>query len=153
MTTLSITAGISTEHLKQVYSDPRMQRIGHDHRQVGPVNHPLASYLSAWIDGEFVGAFLAIRASMVEVDLHALLLASAVQQSRALGRLAVNWAFEQPGVMRVTGYVIDGLDSALNYCRKVGLQHEGCRRHACSQNGIPRDVHILGATREDWMKS
>lgn len=153
MTALSITAGISTEHLQQVYSDPRMQRIGHDHRQVGPVNHPLASYLSAWIDREFVGAFLAIRSSMVEIDMHALLLASATEQSRALGRLAVDWAFDQPGVLRVTGYVIDGLDSALNYCRKVGMQYEGRRRHACSQNGVPRDVHILGITRQDWIKS
>ena len=153
MTALSITAGISTEHLQRVYSDPRMQRIGHDHRPVGPVNHPLAAYLSAWIDGEFVGAFLTIRASTVEIDLHALLLASAVKESRALCRMAVDWAFEQPDVLRVTGYVIDGLDSALNYCRKVGLQYEGCRRHACLQNGVPRDVHILGATRKDWMKS
>lgn len=152
MTAITLTAGISAEHLQQVYSDPRMQRVGHDHRQVGPVNHPLATYLSAWINGKFVGAFLAIRTSMVEIDLHALLLKSAVKQSRDLCRLAFDWSFGHPGMLRVTGYVIDGLDSALNYCRKVGMQYEGCRRHACTQNGVPRDVHILGITRQDWIK-
>lgn len=153
MTAISITAGITDEHLQQVYSDPRMQRVGHDHRKVGPIKHPQATYLSAWIDGRFVGAFLAIRSSSTEFDLHAFLLESALRRSRDLCRLAFNWAFCFPDVLRVTGYVIDGLDSARNYCLKVGMKYEGCRRHACAQNGIPRDVHILGITRQDWKKS
>jgi len=153
MTQITITTGITDEHLQLVYADSRIQRIGHDHRPAAPVIHPLAQYLSAWVDGAFVGAFLSIRALSTEIEIHALLLSQAIHESRKLGRLVLAWAFEQPGILRVTGLVIDGLDSALNYCRKVGMTYEGRKRHVCLINGKPTDIHITGMTLQDWNRS
>jgi hypothetical protein len=30
------------------------------------------------------------------------------------------------------------------------MKYEGCRRNACLQNGVLKDVYILGITREEW---
>lgn len=144
-----ISEGITPEHLAQVYAEPTIQKVGHDHRPASPVHHPLATYLSAWIGEQFAGAFLSIRQSAVEFELHVLLLPAAVRQARDLGRACLAWAFAQP-IQRVTAYVIDGLDSARNYCIRLGFKVEGCRRQACMKNGVARDVHILGMTRQDW---
>lgn len=145
-----ITKGITAEHLQQVYSDARVMRTGHDHRPPAPIDHPLAEYLSAWVDGEFAGAFLAIRQSTTEVDMHSLLLPVAIHASRDLGRLALDWALSQGGVLRVTAQIIDGLTEAINFCKKIGMAYEGCRRHACLKDGVPTDVHVLGITKEEF---
>lgn len=152
MLAVSVSVGITDEHLQQVYSDPRIAKVGHDHRPAAPVIHPAATYLSAWIGDQFAGAFLAIRYSPVEIELHSLLLRSAVTRSRDLGAACIDWAFSHP-ILRVTAYVIDGLESARNFCLKLGFREEGRRRMACVQGGNPKDIHILGITRGEWSKS
>lgn len=149
MLAVSIVEGIDGEHLKQVYADPHIKKTGHDHRAAEPVIHPLATYLSAFVDGSFVGAFLAIRQSPIEIDVHSLLLRPAVRYSRELGLLFLQWAFSSP-ILRVTAYVVDGLKTVVNYCLKIGFKHEGYRRNACVKDGVPIGVNILGITREDW---
>jgi hypothetical protein len=145
----TVTEGITTEHLAQVYSDPYIDRVGHDHRAAAPVFHVNATYLSAWSGGVFCGAFLAIRQSPVELELHSLLKRSAVMQSRELGKAFLSWAFDMP-ILRVTAYIIQGLESAKNYCLKLGFKHEGTRRSACMQGGRVKDIYCLGMTRDDW---
>lgn len=150
---LQLTEGITSWHLSQVYSDPYIVRaISHDHRPAGPVHHPIATYLSAFLDGRFLGAFLAIRYSHCEMELHSLMHRDAVRQSRDACRLAIQWCFDR-GVERITAYVIDGLDKAANFCRRLGFVDEGRRRNACMKNGHLTDVLILGLTRQDWSKS
>lgn len=149
MAELRITEGIAPEHLAEVYSDAYIARIGHDQRPFSPVIHPMATYVSAWIDGAFAGAFLAIRATSVEIDMHALLFRRSLRCSRELGRMFIEWCFERP-IFRVTAQVIEGLDSALNYCLRVGLKREGFKSAVCTQGGALRGVHILGITRADW---
>jgi hypothetical protein len=144
-----VTVGITDQHLMEVYSDPYISRIGHDHRPAAPIQHPNATYLSAWVDGKFSGAFIAIKASPVELELHALLKKSAIKQSRHLGLSFLAWAFAQP-ILRVTAYIIQGLETAKNYCIKLGFKIEGCRRCACLQNGVVKGVYVLGMTRQDW---
>lgn len=150
---VSVSEGITEGQLKQVYADPYIRRVGHDHRAAAPIYHPLVTYYSAYVGSEFVGAFMAIRDTAVELSLHALLHKSAIQHSRELGREFLRLVWQQPAILRVTAYIISGLESAKNYCLKLGFQYEGCRRCACLQGGIVRDVHILGMTREDWSKS
>jgi hypothetical protein len=144
-----VTIGISEKHLLEVYSDPYITKIGHDHRPASPIQHPNATYLSAWVDGKFSGAFLVIKQSAVELELHALLKKSALKESRNLGMACLAWAFAQP-ILRVTAYIIEGLEMAKNYCIKLGFKIEGCRRSACVQNGIVKDVYVLGMTRQEW---
>jgi RimJ/RimL family protein N-acetyltransferase len=95
---------------------------------------------------------LAIRFSSTELELHSLLHKSAIKQSRALGCAFLAWAFSQP-ILRVTAYIIEGLESAKNYCLKLGMTLEGFRRNACIQSGQIKGVYILGMTRTDWSKS
>lgn len=146
---LAVTEGITQEHLQEVYSDSYIARVGHDHRAAAPIIHPNVTYLSAWVGGKFVGAFMAIRQSAIELELHALLKKSAVFHSRELGHEFLVWAFAKP-IIRVTAYVIEGLEAARNYCLKLGFKEEGRRRHACVQNGVVKDVYILGLLREEW---
>ena len=152
MLNAAITEGITPEHLQQVYSDSYITKVGHDHRPSAPINHPLVTYLTATVGNRFAGAFMAIRFSSTELELHSLLHKSAVKHSRALGRAFLAWAFAQP-ILRVTAYIIEGLESAKNYCLKLGMTLEGFRRDACIQAGQIKGVYILGMTRTDWSKS
>jgi hypothetical protein len=144
-----VTEGITKGHLLEVYSDPYITKIGHDHRPAAYIKHPLVSYLSAWINGIFAGAFIAIRFSPIEIELHALLKKSSLKHSRSLGMACLEWAFSKP-IQRVTAYIIEGLESAKNYCLKLGFKEEGRRRSACMQGGIVKDIYVLGMTRQDW---
>jgi hypothetical protein len=148
----TVTEGITQEHLQQVYSDSYITKVGHDGRPAAPVEHPLVTYLTARVGDQFMGAFMAIRFSSTEMELHALLHRKAVSHSRELGRAFLSWAFSHP-ILRVTAYIIEGLETAKNYCLKLGMKLEGFRREACLQNGQVKGVYILGMTRADWSKS
>jgi len=148
-----VTEGITKGHLLEVYSDPYITaKIGHDHRPAAPIDHPSVTYLTATVGGRFAGAFMAIRFSSTEIELHSLLHKSAIKHSRDLGCAFLAWAFARP-ILRVTAYIIEGLESARNYCIKLGFKEEGRRRAACVQGGIAKDIYILGMTRTDWSKS
>lgn len=150
MTAARVYAGITEQNLKQVYSDPYIATVGHDHRPASPVIHPLATYLTATVNGTFAGAFLAIRTTALNIDLHALLLRDSVQHSRHLGMACLQWAFDNHPIERVTALVIEGLEAAKNYCLKLGFEYEGFQRDAVMQGGILKGVHMLGMTRADW---
>jgi len=152
MTGLSVEEGISTRDITAVYSDPYILRVGHDDRPAAPIHHPAVTYLSARIDGQFVGAFMSIEFSDIEYELHALLHRKAVYRSRELTRLLTDWAFSHP-IERVTAYIIEGLESAFNFCRKIGFTYEGTRRNACRQGGVLKDVYVLGMTRAEWSET
>lgn len=144
-----VTEGITRCHLLEIYSDPYITKIGHDHRPAEHIQHPAVTYLSAWIGSAFAGAFIAIRFSPIEIELHALLKRASIKNSRTLGAACLEWAFAQP-IQRVTAYIIEGLEAAKNYCIKLGFKEEGCRRCACVQNGIVKNVYVLGMTRQEW---
>lgn len=146
---IALSEGISEANLLEVYSDPYILRVGHDHRPAAPIYHSAVTYLSAWINDSFAGAFMFIRFSPIEYEMHALLFKSSVWHSRELGHMALDWAFEQP-IERVTGYIIEDLGSALNYGKKIGFKVEGFRRNACLKDGELIGVWVLGMTREDW---
>lgn len=153
MQEVSVTESISEEHLLEVYSDPYINKVGHDHRPAAPIQHPQVTYLSAWIGDQFAGAFMAIKYSTLELEWHSLLKKSALPYSRDLGMAFLNWAFNTRPIARVTAYIIAGLETARNYGLKLGMKDEGCRRHACMKNGVLKDIYILGMTREEWRKS
>lgn len=126
-------------------------RISHDHRSAGYISHPDVSYLGAYVDGALVGVFTVIESGYIETDLHAAILPSALKRSRDLGRACLSHVFKRdPGVARVTAQVIGDLQSAVNYCKRLGFKHEGARRDACMRNGKLTDVIVMGMTRADW---
>jgi RimJ/RimL family protein N-acetyltransferase len=146
----TVTVGITQEHLSDVYSDPYITKVGHDHRASAPINHPNATYLSAWVGDTFAGAFMAIKFSALEIEWHSFLKKTSLPYSRALGKSFLDWAFTANPIARVTAYIIQGLETAKNYGLKLGMKYEGCRRNACLQNGVLKDIYILGITREEW---
>lgn len=150
---IRLSEGITTENLANLYLDPLMARTGDDNQRVYPVFHPLATYVSAFVAGEFVGAYLVIRYTDTEYEVHSLLMKSAIGASRELGRLILRWVFANPGVMRVTGHVREGLESNRNHCLKMGMRLEGFRRDAVRVNGEPKGIYVMGITRKEWSKS
>lgn len=136
--------------LAQLYADPYIARVGHDHRAASPIEHPAASYLGAYVDKRLVGAFLVIDSGYIERDVHALLTRAALLHSRALGRLCLAHVFADPAIARATAYIIEGLEMAKNYCLMLGFEYEGFRRDACMKGGKLVGVHTLGITRNDW---
>ena len=146
---VKLTVGITPEHLEQVYTDPYIIGIAPDGRALAPVVHTLATYLSAWVDNRFVGAFLSIRFTEHEIESHALLTKSALKHSRQLGEMFLQWAFRQ-GVMRVTAHIYEHLETAKNYCLKLGFKQEGFRRCAAVKDGKAIGVYMLGITHPDW---
>lgn len=150
MARVEVTEGITIEHLVDVYSDVFIARIAHDHRPHYPVFSPEATYVSAWVEGVFSGAFLAIKASDIELDVHVLLMRSAVKHSRELGEEFLRWCFAKPGVLRLTGYIPDWIPTARNHCEKMGFTYEGTRRSALVRNGQPRGMWTMGLLRDEW---
>lgn len=149
-TDVVVSVGVDPQALGDLYSDPYISRVGHDHRPAAPIVSPAVTYLTASVNGEFAGAFMVIRCSAVDVHVHALLKRNAVVYSRELGRVFLDWVFETIPVLRATALVIEGLESARNFCVKVGMKPEGFMRDACVQNGVTKGVHVLGMTRQDW---
>lgn len=150
---IALTKGISAQRLDDLYSDRYIQRVGYDSRPASPVDHPLATYYTANVHGMCAGAFLVIQFTKYEVEIHALLYKWAIQYSRRLGEMILDLVFSQDGVLRVTANVLQGLETAKNYCLKLGFKHEGTKRSACLKNGKPIDVYILGLLRQDWRKA
>lgn len=150
---VSLEEGISLEHLTELYADPFVARIADDDSPFGPVSHPLAAYLSAYVNGAFVGAYLVIRFSEREYEAHSLLMRSATRYSRALGELLIEWVFSHPNVMRLTGYIRQDIMTAVNHCLRMGFGYEGFRRNALMVSGEPMGIHVLGLTREEWCNS
>lgn len=133
-----------------ICADPYVARAGHDHRPVGAIDDPHAHYLGAYVNGELVGTFLVIETGWVELDLHSLLTKKALPWCRELGKLCIAWCFGHPIIQRVTAQIIEGLESARNYCLRLGFKVEGFRRDAIQVNGTLRGVYVLGLTRKDW---
>jgi len=145
-----VQKGISEKNLNDLYADPYIQQVGHDLRPASPVYHPLATYLSAFVNGVFAGAFLLIRAAKNDFEIHSLLKKEFVRHSRALGSMAVEWAFRDPSVNRVTALIVDWLPKAVNFAKKVGFTHEGVKRGGVIKNGKPRDIIMLGMLRSEY---
>jgi RimJ/RimL family protein N-acetyltransferase len=149
---LALTDGITEKHLAELYADEYIQRVGYDDRPASPVSHPLASYVSAFVNNVFAGAFLIIRFSRREIEIHSLLYKWALSYSRKLGEMILDLVFSKKDVLRVTANILGNLKSARNYCLKLGFQLEGIKRSVCLIKGKPTDLYILGLLRQDWRK-
>ena len=138
--------------LDSLFNDPYVSKIGHDHAPLRVINHPSVKYLSARLNDEQVGAFMVVESGFIEFDLHCMLSKKALPHSRDFAKLCLMWAFAHQHIQRVTAYVVEGLESAANFCLKIGFKNEGTRRDACMKNNKLVGVRILGMTRKDWGK-
>ena len=133
-----------------LYADPYISRVGHDHRPAAYIDHPEVHYTGAHVDGVLVGAFVVVESGWIEHDVHAILTRRALRWSRDLGAMMLAQMFDNPMLQRITAQVIEGLESARNYCLRLGFRLEGFRRDAVMVGGRLRGVYMLGLTRRDW---
>lgn len=150
---ITLEEGITPGDLEALYADPLIARTGYDRSPAAPVSHPLARYLSARVDGKFVGAYLVIECSDFEYEVHTYLLRESVRHSRELGALLIEWVFSHSSVLRLTGLIPENIHSALNHAVKMGFKYEGFRRDAIMIDGEPKGIHMVGITRRDWSES
>ena len=146
----TVELGVPKSILIDLYSDPYISRVGHDHRPAKPIEHDLVFYLAAKIDGVYVGAFLCVLQTKVDCHIHSLLKKSALKKSRILCRKAIRWVFENMPVSRVSSPVIEGFEKAMNLCKKIGMNYEGCLKDACVVEGVLKDIHLMGITRRGF---
>jgi hypothetical protein len=135
--------------LFDIYTDPYVKKIEHDYMRAAVISHPNATYLSAKVNDEIVGAFLAIKTSPLEIEWHSLLTKKALKYSRELGELFIEWAFSIHLVSRITANIIEGFDTVMNYAKKLGMKLEGIKRDAVFKNGKLLDLYIYGITKKD----
>lgn len=124
-------------------------KVSHDGRSSGYIDHPAVTYWAAEVCGEIVGIFTAIRFSTWEREVHVGILRPGLSRARELSLLFLGHLFSDPQTMRATAYVLGTLPTAANFCRKLGFKDEGRRRDACAVAGNPCDIIILGMTRAD----
>jgi RimJ/RimL family protein N-acetyltransferase len=151
MSSVNVEKGISANNMSEIYSDAYIiDAISFGDKKPFPVIHELADYVSVFIDGEFVGAILVIHYSGYETEIHSLLLKKSRRYSREICKCILKYCFDECEILRVTGYVMEKLNSAKNNLLKCGFTYEGFRRHCYMKNGAPEGIHILGITRQEW---
>jgi len=148
-----VSIGISEENLQDIYKDSYISKVAHDNMTFAPVVHPLAFYMSTWVNGVYAGAFLMIRFSKTEMEAHSLLKKEFIKHSRELGKEALEWIFNQENILRVTTHIPDYLNLAMNYVKKIGFKEEGIKRDATTKDGKITNIHLFGITKKDWRES
>lgn len=137
--------------VESVVCDPYIaERVRHDHRAPGFIQHPDVTYYGAYVGGDLVGVYCVIATGFIEVELHAFLGRTAHVHCRDLARQMFALIFADPEVNRITAPILEGLDSVRNHCARLGFQVEGFRRGAYMKDGKVIGVHMLGLTRADW---
>jgi len=147
---LTLTPLEDSAALAKIYADPWISKVGHDHRPAAPIHHPAARYLGAYVHGRLVGAFLIIESGYLELDLHALLSRRALAWCREFGRMCLDHVFGMQHIQRVNANVLEGLESARNYCLHLGFKLEGFKRDAAQVDGKLVGIYMLGMTRREW---
>ena len=147
---IEIREGLSPEELAVIYMAPEIQKVGYDNNPAYPVYCENVTYLGCFVHDELVGAYLMVRCSDYEFDVHSLILDRAIYYSRHFCELMFEWVFRHKEVLRLTGYVMEDFLTMRNHAAKMGFKLEGFRRDALMINGEPKGLHVMGITRKDW---
>ncbi len=152
---LTLSNNITNEELTAIYTDSYIKNaIKQDNTEFLPIKHHLVTYYKASIKDKFAGAFLSIAFSQSEIELHSLLFKDSIKYSRQLGKMIIDKSFNDNNkIQRITVLIIDGLNTAKNYCEKLGFKLEGIKRNSYLKNKEYKDVFIYGITKKDWSKS
>lgn len=147
-----VSLGISKNNLLDIYSDSYISKVSHDNKSFEPIEHPLVKYISAFVDGIFAGAFMIVHFSKTEIEIHSLLKKQFIKYSRKLGKEVIDFIFYTYDNLRLTAYIIDGLEMAKNYVIKLGFSLEGIRKDGCVKDNKIKNIYIYGLTRKEWSK-
>ena len=137
------------ERLTCLFQDPYIQRVGYDDRPAQAIDHPAVHYFAVLVDGRFVGAYALVESGFHDWDVHSYLTKECLPISRVIGRDFIRYAFDCLPIARLTALILGNLQSAVNYCLKVGFSYEGFKRDALMKDGRLIGLHILGITRKE----
>lgn len=126
-----------------------MQKIKHDHAELGYIDHPMIDYYSCFMDDDFVGCYIVAKIFPIDYEVHMLLLPTAVRNYRELGREMASILFEETD--RISTVVVDGMNSAKNYVEKLGFRLEGIKKEAFEQGGVKKDAYFYGLLKKDFI--
>lgn len=147
---VKVTLGITDEHLNEVYSHPSIQKLKTDHSDLSPIIHPLVSYYSAWNNSVFVGAFLVIKNTPIDSEIHIFLLPKSIRVYRDLCKAVI--LEELKNSNRITAKIFSDMHSIENMVKKIGFKYEGKIREMFMQNGVKKDVLIYGLLKSELEK-
>ena len=150
MADVKLVDGVTPEHFTEVYSDAYATSGMSDLCDIPPYDDEFYTYLSAFVDGEFVGIFVARRLDMITAEVHVLLKREGVKHSRVLGRMFREWVFTYIPVVRLVSMVLETSKKALNYDKRMGMSVEGFMKDSALKNGELVGMYIVGLTRADW---
>lgn len=137
------------EEINTVYSDSYiLKAIRFDNRPITPIINPLVEYISCFNNNEFLGCFIKISQSDIEIEGHSLLLKKGIKYSRKLLKLFMNLCFSE-NIERMTTYIPEDLPQVINYCLKANWQIEGIKRNCFFRNGKLKNIVIMGITRKE----
>ena len=148
-----VSFGISEENLQDIYSDNYISKASHDDRPFEPVHHDLVKYISAFIDGKFMGAFMIVLFSKTEIEVHSLLKKTSIKYSRELGKESISLVFSTYDNLRLTAQIIDGMYKPMSFIKKLGFELEGIRKDACMKDNKITNIHMFGLTRKKWSET
>lgn len=147
---IEIREGLDLESLAFIYMQPEIKKTGYDGNPAYPVFGENCTYLGCFVNEDLLGAYLMVRCSDYEFDVHSLILDRGLYFSRHFCELMLEWTFRHTQILRLSGYVVEDLLTMRNHAMKMGFELEGFRRDALMIDGKPKGLHVLGITRKDW---
>lgn len=102
-----------------------------------------------WLRAEDYGVFALHRVNFATHEAHTILLPEAHGRAVEIGKVALRFAFEHCGAMRIVTNVPDFNSLALRLAHKVGFIEIGINKRSFCKNGILHDQTFLGISKED----
>lgn len=139
------------EEINIVYSNSYiLKAITFDNRLPSPIINPLVEYISCFNNNDFLGCFMKIKFSDIEIEGHSLLLQKGIKHSRKLLKLFMNLCFDDR-IERMTTFIPEDLPKTINFCLKANWKIEGIKRNSYLRNGKLKNIVIMGITRKDFI--
>jgi RimJ/RimL family protein N-acetyltransferase len=117
---------------------------------IAPVGDRQYTWVMVTEDSETLGMFMAQRMNYVTYEVHTMLLKPAYGRSTEVGRLALEWAFNNLDNCRRIVTQVPGFNKlAERLCRRLRLDLIGVNKKSYQYNGVLYDVSLYGISKED----
>ena len=143
-----IKEGITENDLTYIYNHNSIKKLATDHREAKPIYNEFAVYYSAYNDNKFLGAYLVIKQSELEYEIHILLLPESIKYTRKLSNLILKEIFKK--AHRVTAKIYSNLKTIQNMTARLGFKYEGTMRETYLINGEYIDTIIYGMLKSEF---
>ena len=113
------------------------------------VSNPHCIALVGWVEDNPVGAVLGHMRNGVTCEVHICVLPDYWSDSTLFAGDAVQWLFDNTGILKLVANIQANNMFAFKLARKVGFSLEGISRLSFLKNGILLDQYMFGLSKED----